>query len=270
MQRPRAWRAKFQKQPEPPGVVEHRGAVAAPKTCTHQQAEGPDLLCLAATSNEKTIGTIGRHRVASTSRPVCAGCQMPDAAVVCSQFSRPQVTGVMTMGGFERELDGALCNLGREEIQQPGKCHAAGHQCWQRVVGLEVATPTEVAHPRALAEVLDAVAAWCSQALIQMGIFPARIRAWPGCGACLKTKISDPDSLERANQTLDRLARLQRSRSLLQHPGGHDELVRKVAALGLAWPPADWAAAWERVRAEAADALAGLRDELRMLAEMAS
>jgi len=88
--------------------------------------------------------------------------------------------------------------------------------------------------------------------------------------ACLKINIPDPDSLERANQALDRLARLQRIRSLLQHPGGHEELVRKVAALGLAWPPADWAAAWERVRAEAADALAALRDELRMLAETTS
>jgi hypothetical protein len=45
----------------------------------------------------------------------------------------------------------------------------------------------------------------------------------------------------------------------MQHPGGHEELVRKVAALGLAW-----AEAWERVRAEAADALAALRDELHV------
>ena len=28
------------------------------------------------------------------------------------------------------QLAGALCNLGREEIQQPGMCHAAGHRCW--------------------------------------------------------------------------------------------------------------------------------------------
>jgi hypothetical protein len=69
---------------------------------------------------------------------------------------------------------------------------------------------------------------------------------------------------------LGRLGRLQRIRSLLQHPDRHEELVRKVAALGLAWPPADWAAAWERVRAEAADALAALRDELRTLAEAAA
>lgn len=66
---------------------------------------------------------------------------------------------------------------------------------------------------------------------------------------------------------MSRLARLQRIRSFLQHPSGHEELLRAATALGLAWPPADWAAAWERVRAEAADALARLRDELRVLAE---
>lgn len=87
--------------------------------------------------------------------------------------------------------------------------------------------------------------------------------------ACLKAKIADPGSLERANQALGRLGGLQRIRSLLQHPGGYDELVQVVAALGLAWPPVDWAAAWDRVRAEAADALAAVRGELRMLVEPA-
>jgi hypothetical protein len=304
-------------------VDELLALIDASKVCTHQQAEGPDLLCLAASSDDETaIGTIGRHRVAPTSRPLCAGCQMPDAAVVCSQFSHPQVSGVRTMGGFARELDDAMCNLGREEIQQPGKCHAAGHPCWQRVVGLEVATPTEVAHPRALAETLDALDAWwrlavvnkpllrleggtsitglalpCTsrseftQRLSELAVVLGSLRVdddqvRPGLDpgvelprndqsmarlrAALKVKIADPDSLERANQALDRLGRLQRIRSLLQHPGGQEELVRKVAALGLAWPPADWTAAWERVRAEAADALAALRDQLRMLAETTS
>jgi len=300
-------------------VDELLALIDASKVCTHQQAEGPDLLCLAASSIDDTaIRTIGRHRVAPTSRPLCAGCQMPDAAVVCSQFSHPQVTGVRTMGGFAREL--AMCNLGREEIQQPGGCHAAGHQCWQRVVGLEVAVPPDV-HPRALAEALDALDAWWrlavvnkpllrleggtsitglavpstsrsefAQRLSELAVVLGSLRVDddqvrpgldPGANlprkdqsvarlrACLKTKIFDRDSLHRINQALDRLARLQGIRSLLQHSAGHEELVRSAASLGLAWPPADWAAAWERVRAEAADALAGLRDELRTLAETA-
>jgi hypothetical protein len=308
---------------DPGEVDELLALINTSKACTHQQAEGPDLLCLAASSKDQTaIGTTGWHRVAPTSRPLCAGCQMPDAAVVCSHFSHPQVSGLRSMGGVRRQLDSAMCNLGREEIQQPGGCHPGGHRCWQRVVGLQVATPTEVAHPRALAEVLDAVAAWWRLAVVNKPLLrlesgtsitglalPCTSRAEfthrlselavvlgslrvdddqvrPGLDpgvelprkdqsvarlrAALKVKIADPDSLERANQALDRLGRLQRIRSLLQHPGGHDELVRKVAALGLAWPPSDWTAAWERVRAEAADALAGLRDQLRMLAETAS
>lgn len=181
--------------------------------------------------------------------------------------------------------------------------------------------PTAPTHPRALAEILDALDAWwrlavvnkpllrleggtsitglalpCSsrseftQRLSELAVVLGSLRVdddqvLPGLdpdaelprkdqsvarlGACLKTKISDPDSLERANQALSRLARLQRIRSLLQHADGHEELVRKIAVLGLAWPPSDWTAAWERVRAEAADALAALRDELRMLAETA-
>jgi hypothetical protein len=308
---------------DPGEVDELLALIDASKACTHQQADGRDLLCLAASSKDETaIGITGWRRVAPTSWPLCAGCQMPDAAVVCSHLSHPEVVGLRAMSGqVRRQLAGALCNLGRDEIQQPGGCHAGGHGCWQRVVGLEVATPTEIAHPRALTEILDALDAWWRLAVVNKPLLrldggtsitglamPCTSRAEftqrlselavvlgslrvdddqvrpgldPGADlprkdqsvarlrACLKAKIADPDSLERANQALGRLARLQRIRSLLQHPSGYEELVRVVAGLGLAWPPADWAAAWERVRAEAADALAALRNELRMLAEMA-
>jgi hypothetical protein len=303
----------------PGEVAELLTLIDASKACTHQQAEGPDLLCLAASSKDQTaIGTTAWRRVAPTSRPLCAGCQMPDAAVVCSQFSHPQVSGLGSMGGVRRQLDSAMCNLGREEIQQPAGCHAGGHRCWQRVVGLQVAAPV-AAHPRALAEVLDGLGAWWRLAVVNKPLLrlesgtsitglalpctsrsefaqrlselavvlgslrvdddqvrpgldagaklPVKDQSVARLRACLKAKIADPDSLERANQALSRLGRLQRIRSLLQHPGGHEELVRKAAALGLAWPPADWAAAWEQVRAEAADTLAALRDELWLVAE---
>lgn len=106
-----------------PGEVDDLLAlVGANKACTHQRAEGRDLLCLAASSKDKTaIGTVGWLRVAPTSRPLCAACQMPDAAVVCSHFSHPEVSGLTSMGGVSRQLDGVLCNLGRTEIQQPGR-----------------------------------------------------------------------------------------------------------------------------------------------------
>jgi hypothetical protein len=304
------------------GEVEELLALAdASKTCTHQQADAQDLLCLAASSQDQAVvGTAGRHRVAPTSRPLCAGCQMPDAQVVCSQLSHPEVIGLMTaQGQVRRQLAGALCNLGREEIQQPFGCRAGGHQCWQRVVGLEVAAPTAAAHPRALAEILDALDAWWRLAVVNKPLlrlqggtsitglalpctsrseFAQRLSELaavlgnlrvddddlrPGLEAgaelprkeqslnrlrvCLAAKVSDPDSLERVNQALGRLGRLQRIRSTLQHPAGHDELVRTTAALGLAWPPMDWAAAWERVRAEAVDALGTLRDEMRALTD---
>jgi len=307
------------------GEVEELLALAnANKACTHQQAEGPDLLCLAASAGDETaIGTAdGWRRVAPTSRPLCASCQMPDAAVVCSQFSHPEVRGTRAVGGrASRNLVRALCNLGQQEIREPGGCHAGGHPCWQRVVGLEVAAPA-AAPPRALAEILDALDAWWRLAVVNKPLLqlkggtsitglalpctsrpeftqrlsdlavvlgslrvdddqvrpgldpgtdlPPKDQSLARLRACLKANISDPDSLGRANQALSRLARLQRIRSLLQHADRHEELVRVAAGLGLVWPPTNWAAAWERVRAEAADALAQLRDELRMLVETAS
>jgi hypothetical protein len=86
--------------------------------------------------------------------------------------------------------------------------------------------------------------------------------------ACLTSRC-DPDDVERIGHAAGRLRRLQRVRSALQHAGRHDDLVRDLAILGIAWPPADWMAAWERVRGEAADALGVFRDETRALVERA-
>jgi hypothetical protein len=87
--------------------------------------------------------------------------------------------------------------------------------------------------------------------------------------ACLTSRC-DPDDVERVQHAAGRLRRLQRVRSALQHAGRHDDLVRDLAVLGTAWPPADWVAAWERVRGEAADALGVFRDEARAVAERAA
>jgi hypothetical protein len=288
------------------------------KTCAYQQADGPDLLCLAAFgSDPAVVGVAGLRRIAPTSRPMCAACDMPDAALACSQLSHPEVVGMMTAAGqVARRFVGAMCNLGRDEVQQPGGCRPAGHPCWQRIVQLDSEAPPAAASPLALAEALDGLHAWwrvvVGAPLLELKGAAAVTGLALGCATraefvqrmsdlavvldslrvgdavlpvpsprwqppppnetlnrvrlCLQARL-DPDAFERAERAVRRLGRLQRIRSLLQHRGGHDELVRCLAALGVAWPPADWAAAWERVRAEAADALAGLRDELRALAE---
>jgi hypothetical protein len=87
--------------------------------------------------------------------------------------------------------------------------------------------------------------------------------------ACL-TNRCDPGDVEPIHHAAGRLRRLQRVRSALQHAGRHNDLIRDLAVLGIAWPPADWAAAWERIRGEAADALGVFRDETRALAEGAA
>jgi hypothetical protein len=303
------------------GEVEELLALAtASKTCTHQQADGLDLLCMAASlKDQTTIGTSGRHRVAPTSRPLCAGCQMPDAAVVCSQLSHPEVVGLAAgLGQVRRQLAGALCNLGRDEIREPGNCRAAGHGCWERVVRMEAPAPA-AASPRALAEVLDALDAWWRLGVVNKPLLrlqgagsvtglalpctsrseftdrlselaavlgslrvddddvrpgldpgvqlPRRDQSLNRLEICLKVKVAEPDSMERITHATQRLRRLQRIRSTLQHSGSYGDLVQAAAGLGLAWPPADWAAAWDQVRAEAVDAFGKLRDELRALAD---
>ncbi len=293
--------------------------VVGDKTCAYQQADGPDLFCLAAAENDPTVvGQLGRRRVAPTSRPLCAACQMPDAALVCSQLSHPEVIGDSGAAGqLERALVGAMCNLGRDEVGQPGGCRPDGHQCWQRRARLDLEAPPAAASPLVLAEALDGLHAWwrvvvgapllelkgaaavaglaleCTtraefvQRMSDLAVVLGSLRVGdaalptPSPGEqlpppeqslnrvrlCLQGRL-DPDAFERAERAVRRLGRLQRIRSLLQHRGGHDELVRALAALGVAWPPSDWTAAWERIRAEATAALAALRDELRMLAEM--
>jgi hypothetical protein len=57
--------------------------------------------------------------------------------------------------------------------------------------------------------------------------------------ACLQARL-DPDARSSgAERAVRRLGQLQRIRSVLQHCGGHEELMRSLAALGVAWPPAD-------------------------------
>jgi hypothetical protein len=301
--------------PQEEGVDELLGLVGD-KACEYQQRDGRDLLCRAAGEKDETlIGAVGRLYVAPTSRQLCAGCELPDSRVLCSQLSHPEVYAVTGDGiVMRRDLGGAMCNLGREEIRQPGNCKAGGHACWQQVVDLQADAPAVGMGPLALAEVLDSLNAWWRVAISEQPLLrltgaatitglslPCTTRAdfthrlsdlATALGSirvedadlpvdvappppdqslnrlepCLKGRCA-PDGVERVEDAIQRLRRLQRVRSALQHAGRHDDLVRDLAVLGIAWPPADWAAAWERIRSEAVDALGVLRDEVRDLAE---
>jgi hypothetical protein len=67
-------------------VDQFLAVVVGDKTCAYQQVDGPDLLCMAAAANDRTVvGVDGRQRVAPTSRPLCAACEMPDAALAGSR-----------------------------------------------------------------------------------------------------------------------------------------------------------------------------------------
>jgi hypothetical protein len=72
-------------------------------------------------------------------------------------------------------------------------------------------------------------------------------------------RLADQDSADEVLQ-----------QALLRYAGRHDDLVRDLAVLGIAWPPTDWGAAWEQVRGEAAATLSLLRDETRMVAQRAA
>jgi hypothetical protein len=138
-------------------------ALAGDKDCSYQIVDGRDLYCAAATPEDETqVGSVGIRIIAPTSRPLCAGCAMPDADFVCSNLHHPRVYGIRVQGATgRRTLSGAICDAGRQEIDNPGGCHAAGHDCWERVVGEPVAAPVEPVSLSALPQAFDHLdAAW--------------------------------------------------------------------------------------------------------------
>jgi len=115
------------------------------KTCEYQQRDGRDLLCSAAAPNDATqVGVVGRRVIAPTSTVACLACELPDTDYLCSHLLHPQVMGVRTMGGPfpARTLGQCACDLGRQEVREPHKCHANGHDCWTWIVEPELETAT--------------------------------------------------------------------------------------------------------------------------------
>jgi hypothetical protein len=127
------------------------------KTCSYQIKEGRDLLCSAASEADKTLrGKIGFRFIAPTSRSICRACSMPDTDYLCSHFLHPEVLGQSDRGiRLQRGLVKGLCDIGRDEVQQPHLCYAGGSQCWEWLIEPikeQIIIPSS---PLALPEALD-------------------------------------------------------------------------------------------------------------------
>lgn len=126
------------------------------KTCDYQVSDRRDLLCSAAGPKDDTvIGTRGHRRVAPTSRPICARCDLPDTDAMCSNLLHPAITGSRTKTSWDRMVIGALCDKARPEIAQPVGCRAGGHECWERVIEPVEAPTQPTTSPLSLPEQLD-------------------------------------------------------------------------------------------------------------------
>lgn len=128
------------------------------KRCDYQIAESRDLYCTAAAYGDPMIvDKLGPRSVAVTSREICNDCRLADATVLCSHLLHPTIMGTMRLNGSPptRDIDGALCNKGRAEIERPAACHAGWHACWERVVRDDSPIPAEPP-PLALPDALDA------------------------------------------------------------------------------------------------------------------
>ncbi len=130
------------------------------KTCAYQLRDERDLLCAAAHPNdEAVVGLSGWRRVAPTSRPICRACNLPDTDYICSHFLHPGVVDTGTMGNpHQRGVLSGLCDLGHGARlgQDPSRCRAGGHDCWERLVEpAPAATVVDELPPLALPEAID-------------------------------------------------------------------------------------------------------------------
>jgi hypothetical protein len=127
------------------------------KTCAYQVRQGRDLFCSAASADDPTRRVqTGLQTLAPTSRDFCQVCALPDTDYVCSHLLHPEVAGKANKGKlYARELRGALCDLGNREIDQPSKCRAGGHLCWEWLVEAELERPAIPVSPLTLPEAFD-------------------------------------------------------------------------------------------------------------------
>jgi hypothetical protein len=130
------------------------------KSCRWQVLDDGELLCSAAARDDKSaIGSLGRRRVAPTTRSACGGCQVPDADLICSHLIHPEVIATprgAVSGRIGRFAQGAACDLGRSGAGQDlSRCRSGGHDCFERLVEEEDVVPVALASPLALPEAFD-------------------------------------------------------------------------------------------------------------------
>jgi len=145
---------------EAPGDDETVGVLmglAGDKECAYQESEGRDLYCIAASEEDQTATrfTTNGRRIAPTSRPLCAGCHLPDTDYICSHFLHPGVIGVDSDSGvIRREVVKGLCDLAQSEFARKQDCHAGANGCWERIVEIQ-APAVEVVPVQAVERALD-------------------------------------------------------------------------------------------------------------------
>ena len=123
------------------------------KTCNYQLQEGRDLLCSAASADDKAVrGKRGFRFIAPTSRAICYTCTLPDTDYLCAHFSHPEVHATRRN---VRQVFQGMCDIGRDEVKQPEQCRAGGHGCWEWLIEPRLDQPTIPASPLALPEALD-------------------------------------------------------------------------------------------------------------------
>lgn len=134
-------------------------AEAGPKECDYQIRSRRDLFCSSPSAeDEAAVYLVDGRRVAATSRPTCAACNLPSTSWLCSHFLHPGVTGMGAMGGwYGRQITNAMCDLGHVDLinQEPSLCRTGGRDCWQRVVMNVQHEPRAALSPLSLPEALD-------------------------------------------------------------------------------------------------------------------
>ncbi len=132
-------------------------AEAGPKECGYQLRNGRDLFCSTPSPRDETaVLAINGTRVAPTSRPICAECNLPSTVWLCSHFLHPAVIGTGAKNSHSRQVASAMCDLGHDDLlrQDPSSCRT-GRDCWQRTVSTGEKASGPALSPLSLPEALD-------------------------------------------------------------------------------------------------------------------
>jgi hypothetical protein len=280
------------------------------KTCLYQErVDTRDLWCLAAAAFDPTMVTqIGKRHIAPTTSSLCLACTLPDTDSTCSHLSHPQVIGIESdqVAVIARQVSGALCDLGRDEIGNPALCRPGGNACWERLA--EQQSPTVLMHTgeRAIHYALDHLdVAWRAAFSTKTRLFQPKsaetlgslvqsctsraelgqrlneldtvlhwlqvpddaqviqdpsARSLGRLRAFLHMKLAErgaaAEDLKLMETAIADLRRVNDVRVALEHPGdARATAAEAFQVIGLAYPPVDWASAWERVQAVTVTAL---------------